>query len=114
MDTDKKLNILFLSLLFFNLNIWTFNRIKNINIKLIFLYLFCLYILFYFDKSDNKRLEKILIFSSIFCSILYSSGDFTKILHANENGYIRRIFNYNDINSSYIGNLIKLHLFGNI
>ncbi len=105
-NTDKKLNILFLSLLFFNLNIWTFTiELKIINIKLIFLYLFCLYILFYFDKSDKERLEKILIFSSIFCSILYSSGDFTKILHANENGYIGEFFKVNDINSSYIGNL---------
>ena len=103
---NKNINIFLLLFLFLNLNFWTYSIDLNfLNIKLIYLFVINLFIFYKYENLDNKELEKFILFISVFLGVLYSSFDFTKILHANEYGYVGEFFKVQNEYSSYIGNL---------
>ena len=103
---NKSINIFLLFVLFLNLNFWTYSiDLTFLNIKLIFLLLTYLFIFHKYKNLDNVKIEKFMLFISVFLGVLYSSFDFTKILHANEYGYVGEFFKVQNEYSSYIGNL---------
>ena len=61
-----------------------------------------MFIFYKYENLDNKELEKFILFISVFLGVLYSSFDFTKILHANEYGYVGEFFKVQNEYSSYI------------
>lgn len=102
----RNIYIFALFLLFLNLNFWTYSiDLTFLNIKLIFLFFIYLFIFYKYENLDNKEFEKFILFVSVFLGVLYSSFDFTKILHANEYGYVGEFFKVKNEYSSYIGNL---------
>ncbi len=106
MKGNKNINIFTLFLLFLNLNFWTYSMdLTFFNIKLIFLFLIYLFIFYKYENLENKEFEKFILFISVFLGVLYSSFDFTKILHSNEYGYVGEFFKVQNEYSSYIGNL---------
>ena len=105
-NINKNIKIFILFFLFLNLNFWIYSiELTFLNIKLIFLFLIYLFIFYKYENLENKEFEKFILFISVFLGVLYSSFDFTKILHANEYGYVGEFFKVQNEYSSYIGNL---------